>query len=436
MAETNTESKNGMVKNTVYSLSSKAVAMLLFMITDIIVARCLTYEDYGEWTYYYSIVSILYVVARLGINSSSQVFVASRVDKEEKKKYLVYGLRTRAVSSLIFGALLLIIMPQIAGLFGYPEKYSNIKNLFIYMPLLVVGNSMVDYFKSIFVGTSEFKKVFWLTIYEYFGIILLGASCVILTENVIYLNIGYVISYIIVTALGYRMMLTTVGKKIKSEEKKEKKEFVKNILKYAIPVMLTSFVSVLLMDMDTFMLGIMCPKGESGIYAIPKSLLTKATNFSLSISSSTMVAFAVVTHEEAKKKKKSFTKINLFNFGCVVAICVGFLLLGKIFIKILYGEKYIASVGILFTLLPYFLLFSLSVFPATYLNYQKLAHKSLTYNIIMFVCNLVLNLILIPKYGPMGAAIATSVSIVPYTVLLYISAYKDFKMKEKEGRKD
>lgn len=421
---------NGLLSDSVYSVSSKALAMVLYMISDILIARYLTFQLYGEWTYYYSIATILFVVGRFGINSATQVFVAGSGFQEEKKGFIISGLVVRVGMSVLLGIVLLLVLPNIAVFFGYPGKYAELKRMFFLMPVLIFGNTLVDFFKCLYIGTVEFKKVFLITILEYLGLLVFGAGTLALTSSVLVLNLGYVFSYLIVACAGYMMIRPVIHKEKAKHAVKIYFDRIKveKILRYSIPILLTGILSVLLMDMDTFMLGLLLEPGESGVYSIAKSFLTKATNFNIAIASSTMTAFAIVTKENAVKKRKLFLQLNAWNILSIILVCIVCLILGKWGIVLLYGDEYIGAVKVLYALLPYYSFFSMSVFPATYLNYQQLAAKSLGCNVIMFICNLFLNLLLIPEYGAMGAAIATSVAIVPYVLLLYIATFRNFKM--------
>ena len=423
--------KNGLITNSIYGIGSKMVAMLLYMIADILIVRYLTYQLYGEWTYYYAIAAILFVVGRLGINSATQVFVAGSKTAEEKKGYIGVGLAVRFVISMAVGLFLLILMPNIAVFMGYPEKYAELRSMFFWLPLLIFGNSVVDFFKCLYVGTVEFQKVFWLTVLEYLGILLCGVGAIAVTGSIQGLNIGYVVSYFLVSVSGYRM-LKPEWKHLEFRKVYADREKIQKLVRYAVAAFFAGLISILLMDMDTFMLGLLSEPGESGVYSIGKSLLTKATNLSVAVASSTMTAFALVTKENVESKQKLFRRLNQWNLLAIGCVCAGCLILGRFLIVLLYGAEYTVSVRVMYTLLPYYALFSMSVFPATYLNYQYLALKCLSYNAIMFFCNLILNLLLIPKYGAMGAAVATDISIVPYTLLLYLATNKNFREKRRD----
>ena len=72
----------------------------------------------------------------------------------------------------------------------------------------------------------------------------------------------------------------------------------------------------------------------------------------------------------------------------------------------------------------------MGLFSGTSLDYQKKAKQRMVSYFLMIAMNLVLNFILIPIYGGKGAAVATVISMVPYTFATGIMANKLFSRKE------
>lgn len=427
----------GIYKDTLLGVSAKIIAMVFYMLTDILIVRLLPYEKYGEWSFYYSIASILFILTRFGFNSSTQVFVAGSQDGQVQKRLIIQSFFTRLLISLFFALMILTLLPRLSPIFGYPEKYPELKILFCILPLLCFFNSFVDYFKCLNIGLVKFKYLFWVTIAEYLNNLAFGIVGILLFKSIYGLAAGYSFAYLATALIGMLFIFSHM-KKYQSEEKTYP-GINKKIIQYSIPVFLTNFISVLLMDMDTFMLGLLCEAGESGLYSIAKNLMTKITNFNLTIADCTMTIFAILTIENLKEKKKKFINLAAFNITYIAAICFGCILFGKPIILFLYGASYAGSVPVLISLIPYYAFFSLSLLPAILLNYQRMAIKSLKCNIVMFLCNLTLNVLLIPKYGAIGAAAATSISIIPYTLLLYHMAFKIFKgdsLKKKRPDKE
>lgn len=99
------------------------------------------------------------------------------------------------------------------------------------------------------------------------------------------------------------------------------------------------------------------------------------------------------------------------------------------FILNLFGEKYIIAQSALLILLVGQSFNALCGSVGTYMNMtgrQNVLQKIL---LTAFTLNLVLNLVLIPKYGINGAAIATSFSMIFWKVISVVYIYKKDKIK-------
>ena len=84
-----------MIKNVSYTLLAKIVAMVFYLATDIVVARMLNIDGYSEWTYFYSVATMLGYVTWFGINASVKVFVSKQNDEKERTECLRAGLILR-----------------------------------------------------------------------------------------------------------------------------------------------------------------------------------------------------------------------------------------------------------------------------------------------------------------------------------------------------
>ena len=84
-------------------------------------------------------------------------------------------------------------------------------------------------------------------------------------------------------------------------------------MKYAIPLVLTSLGGLVLMEMDTFMLGLFCSKEQVSVYSIAKQLVSKATNVNMAIWTGTVASLAMITKENFIDKKNKFQKVNRLN---------------------------------------------------------------------------------------------------------------------------
>lgn len=93
----------------------------------------------------------------------------------------------------------------------------------------------------------------------------------------------------------------------------------------------------------------------------------------------------------------------------------------------MYGPEYAEAYKVLYALIPYFVMMGYCLYMSNLLDYQKKANWRSVFYIVMIVTDIVLNMLWIPKLGAVGAALATSVSTVPYFVFLILSSKNIFK---------
>ena len=146
-----------------------------------------------------------------------------------------------------------------------------------------------------------------------------------------------------------------------------------------------------------------------------------------------MTAFAFITPENLRDKKMYFRRVLLINLGVTLLVCLAFLTLGRQAILLIYGGGFEASGIVLWILIPYYFQYSISLFYSILLDYHGKAYtRSLFYYLMVFL-DLVLNSLLIPRYGAVGAAAATSISLLPYLIALIWLSRKLFREIEKKA---
>ena len=98
---------------------------------------------------------------------------------------------------------------------------------------------------------------------------------------------------------------------------------------------------------------------------------------------------------------------------------LGILLLGRIAIRIMYGAEFLPSCQALYLLLPGTLAMCVYMILSRYFTSKNKQQVTIMAGIIGLTVNVALNLILIPRFGIAGAAIATtsSYSITAFLML-------------------
>lgn len=412
--------QNSILTNTLYTLGGKITAMLLYMALDIVCARILNLDDYAEWVFFYVILTMMCYIGWCGINTSAKVFVSKESDGNGVTKTIQASFLLRLIVSIGISMIIMSIAFPLSKRLGYPSKYPDLYCLCIFAGALVFLNSYSEFFKELFMGLGDFKRLYFFTVLEFFGYFAFSVVFLIFLKDVKAIALGYACSGIVVLAVGIVSLKRITGAGILLRKINGYQAVIRKILRYALPIAVSSIGGMILVEMDTFMLGILSTKPQVANYGIAKNLCTKAVHVNYALTVGSMTSFSVLTVENIKEKYSKFKRIGKMNSLISVVIAGAFLLLGNIVIIFLYGGEYGEAGKILKYLVPYYMMYAISNFFATFLDFQgKAKTRSICYCSVV-VLNLILNLLLIPKFGAVGAAMATSLSLMPYTALVIV----------------
>ncbi|MBD5469553.1 MAG: oligosaccharide flippase family protein [Lachnospiraceae bacterium] len=408
-----------------FSLMGKAAAMVLFLLADIFCARLLTEDEYGEWNFFYAIATMFFWIVGFGISASTRVYAAkAREDKRLLRQYVNSGFLLRVLVTVLFIPVLLLLRALFTGRLGYPDKYPNLMLLMLLGIVIVALNTFNELFKDLFIATVKFANMFWINIAEYGGYLVWGILGIMLIGNNTGIALGYIVALLQCVVLQWILLYKD---DIQINLKKYvKKQYVTTIFHYAMPILVLSFGALVLTEMDTFMIGIFCPPSEAGTYSVAKKMLSKISHINFAICSSTMTQFVLINKENFTHKRKLYHKVVGMNLMLTIAISAGLFLLGPWGITLLYGERYAEAGMVLRALVPYYFMYGTALFFATLLDYQEKAKTRSYLYMVMVVLNLILNYVLIPRYGAVGAAAATVVAMMPYYLGLIIQAHLIF----------
>jgi O-antigen/teichoic acid export membrane protein len=123
------------------------------------------------------------------------------------------------------------------------------------------------------------------------------------------------------------------------------------------------------------------------------------------------------------------TKSVKLNMIFTIPIAMVLIFFGEWFIKILFGEQYLASHQLLIILSVGQILNICFGSVGLVLNMTGNEKHSLKALTITLLINVVLLLILVPEYKAIGAAIAVSISLVLWNILMSIDVYRVTKLK-------
>lgn len=397
--QTQTSTPRRIAKNIGWLFFSMVSGKFLSLLLIIYVARKLGAVDFGKFAFAASFASIFVILSNFGLTTLTIREVAR--ERTLAGKYLGNFTLLKLILSLLVFSLIWMAV----SFMGYPHEMVQIVCMF---GLYFIVISFASLFKSIFIAYEKMKYESITNIIE--RIMLVSFGC-----GALYLGYGLVplVNIYLITAIFYMgICIFWVSLKFARPRFEVDFKFWAHSLKTAYPLVISNFLLMIFLYIDTVMLSKMKGNQVVGWYNASFGLVYA---FRLPASIFLLAIFPVMSKffvESRDSLKKAYEKSFKALLALGLPVCVGgFLLAGRI-IHLLYGQEYTQSI-VVFKVLIWATCF---IFLNSFFGYFFVSidqQKRITkYLFVATVINVLLNLLLIPPYGHVGAGIATVVSEV------------------------
>ncbi len=177
---------------------------------------------------------------------------------------------------------------------------------------------------------------------------------------------------------------------------------------------------------DMYLIAYFLQRYQVGLYVIAVNIVERIWIFSESIAKVLYVKLASIEVNE-KRDLISIAAIKAcFLVSLIIAIGLG--VFSPVLIKIFFGESYTASIIFLYILLPGVVLQGVGNTIRKILESRGYPGTSAKASMLSLAINIILNLILIPQYEVVGAAVASSVSYSIFFVIQVLNLYRKFQI--------
>lgn len=382
--------------NTViFAIGTFGAKFLSFILTRLYTG-CMTTAEYGDADLLYQAVNILYPIVTM-----SMADAVIRFGME--KKYDTRSVYTVAISATVAGlGLLALLMP----LFNLTDIYSG------YSFLLYV----YCYFSCLRQVTSNFVRAKgYVKLFAADGIF---TTLVMVICNILFLVVfdmgitGYVLSFIVSDCISFLELSFMAGLHKSLDFKYFSKRLFKEMLKYSAPLIPAYIMWWVTAASDKYFVKLLCGGDANGVYSaankIPALLMMFTTLFFQAWQMS------AIENRDDNGLTKFYTKIYGAYSSAIMIAAAGVIMLVQPLNKILLSSDpehdYTYAYHYTAILVVAMVFQCLCQFTSSVYNVKKKSMNSLLTSIIAGVVNIILNFLMIPKYGAYGAAIATAVS--------------------------
>lgn len=395
------------LKQSAATFVTQVVLMAVSMGTGIIVARVLGPEIKGQAALLGNLTQILFMCGSMGLGSAFSFFIA-------RKKYPARHIMTLALlSALLFGVLV-----NGAFYFSWPmhaSMWTGIPlNLVILSTTLSILYIYSTYLVRIVVGQGRIYSMNIAstasTVTNFIAVVLLLLAWPLGLYGVVFaLWLGSIAQIgVLVWVLRSDLMPTPcwnfdIIRAAFSYGIKSHALLIINFLNYRLDIFLLQYITN-----DTI---------EVGYYSLAVGM---AELMWLVPNSAVAPLFSGVAQSDAGDRSIITLRTCRWSLIFLAVLSVGGVLLGHLFIRLLYGEQYLPSYAPFLWLLPGVFLFPIFKLLIIDLAARGFPGYGTIASAVALIVNIGANIILIPQFGGKGAAIATSLS---YTFMAIISLF-------------
>ncbi len=390
------------------------ITSVIGLVTQILMGRLLGPADYGLYNLGISVIFVICVLPNFGLGQGLTQFIPHNFKQKrylEIKEAVNFSLIFTLVVGVFSAILLFMFSNQIALRVFHDSEFGYVlKILAIALPfwalhnlggLLTQGYKKPNYYVYIENVSMPIILLSIFVILSILGYTLLGAL------------LGFTISAVFASLAYIYIFRVKLDKKVdKNIEIESKKSIRKEILILSYPLFLAGFTLLFMQYADKIILGIYKTPTEVGIYTaaltIANIVIFLYTAFCFNSRPILAEYFAI---KDFKSLRKLYSSLTRWLFLLTVPITIYIIFYSGDILKLIFGAKFTSGSLALSILSLGVAMNALTGISGSALISIRKPKLNLTSEIVGSVSNIALNILLIPSYGIIGAAVGTSISI-------------------------
>ena len=403
---------------------SNFINKILAFCNGIILIRILSQKDYGIYSYYQNSLMFFLFMSGFGCVGGFLQFGSKKISITEEEKYFKFSIKYGIMADLLLALIIFLISFSnnfyLKGSINYLKYmsfipfFTTIIDLIITRERVRLNNQRVAFLSNM----RTILDVMFLLIGAYF-------------YGIIGVIIGKYIGQILTILTAFKTYESTFKNWSEIEFLSfEKKQEIK---KFSYISVFNSVIAQLLYVIDIFLIGYLIKDEVLIANYKTATLIPFALNFLPQLISNYLYPYFSRNSDENIYIKSKYLQLLKYNSILNLLITLFLISFSSIIIRLCFGEKYL-DIKNLFNLFAvgYFFAATLRI-PGGYILSALGKLKYITYNsLICAIINIILDIILIKKYGTIGAAYVTVLIFIISGFLSNIFLWRVINRMEKE----
>ena len=388
--------KNSVFKNAGWIIGCKIIQSLINFVIGLLTVRYLGPSNYGSLTYVMSVAAFVVPVMQLGLRQTLVKEFVQRPDREGE----ILG--TALVLNVISSLFCMVGCVAFVAIANAGEKETLLVCVLYSFTLLFQATEMTQYwFQSKLL--SKYPSIAGLC--AYIVVALYKTYLLVTHKGVVLFALSNVLEYFLISVI-LLVIYRSVGNQKLSLDRRLGREMLSRSKYYIIP----SLMVMVFQHTDRIMIKLMIGETETGFY----SAAITCIGMSAFVFAAVIDSARPVILEERERNQEQYERrmVQLYSIITWMSLAQSVVMsvLAKPIVHVLYGDAYARTAAIL-SVAVWFVTFS---YYGSVRNIWILAEGKQKYllgiNIAGAMANVLFNLLLIPRFGAIGAAVASLIT--------------------------
>ncbi|MCF6410126.1 flippase [Pseudalkalibacillus salsuginis] len=406
--------RNSFAKDSFITITRQFTSILLGMLLLIVLARFLGPSGQGQYTLVILLPQLLMTFMNLGVNTSTIYYVSrEEIDVDSAVKNNLYiG---------VFLSFVSILIGMVIAFFFSDRFFEEASTTFLLLSLIALPFMFLNiYFQTVFQGLQQFGVFNTILIITQLGTLFFVCLFIIvldygLTGAVVAFILGHLITtvsivYILYAKFGFRY-----------EKGAFNLSYFKKSVLFGLKAHISNVMSFLNYRIDLLLLGYFLNPAAVGVYVTAVNIGERISILSQSLSTVLLPRIASVDDERDRNRVTSILTRNFLVF--VLLLTIGVFFFADWVIDLLFGVRYEKSSSLLKWLIPGVAALSIDRLLSNDIAGRGKPEVNMYVSLFNVLFNVGLNIYLIPLYGVVGAAVATTTTYI-LSLIIKIYLYK------------
>jgi O-antigen/teichoic acid export membrane protein len=393
------------INNSAWLLFEKGFRLVSVFIVNAYIARYLGPDQYGVLAYLLNLVALLWGITNLGADS----IAVRELSITKNNQFLPTLFIARIASGTLLYGLSFFIIGNITG----PEKI-NAYWAIAGLAIIIQAGEVIDlkYQSELKSKYTVKSKIIALVLSSILKIVLIKTEMPLIWFVIAnFIEYALFISALTITYRASNKINIFEGASI---------EIGKKIITESWPVIISGVGTYLYWKSDILILNSIIGSSAVGLYSAATSLSQLATNIPTIIMISLLPYLSRMNRENSAEFNRLFGVILLYGWGLSIAIAILMFIFANKIVYAIYGDSFRKSIEIfevhVFTLIP----ITIGIISSTWITINRKMHYLLLKAATGAIFCPVANIILIQKYGVMGAAWSALATLIIVDLLIVL----------------